>query len=110
MVAAIFRLRRLKPAATDDKSPIALLVAKLLRFSGVILCIHYAIFKKVFTDNFALDPIFSKKIIMDVLYYEELKNCKITLMDINPQKLENTFGLLKRLVNDNFTVGMKCLY
>ena len=47
---------------------------------------------------------------MDVLYYEELKNCKITLMDINPQKLENTFGLLKRLVNDNFTVGMKCLY
>lgn len=28
------------------------------RFLGVILCIHYVIFKKVFTDKFALDLVF----------------------------------------------------
>jgi alpha-galactosidase len=45
--------------------------------------------------------IFSKKIIMDTLRYEELRNCKVTLMDIDFLKLENTFELSKRLINDN---------
>ncbi|MEK6647311.1 MAG: alpha-galactosidase [Candidatus Firestonebacteria bacterium] len=45
--------------------------------------------------------IFSQKIIMDVLGFEELKNCKFTLMDINLKKLENSFSLTKRAIEDN---------
>lgn len=45
--------------------------------------------------------IFSKKIITDIFNHEDLRECIISLMDIDQAKLKRTYYLAKRIIKDN---------